>query len=84
MIIAGASVDGGHREGSKRQKEDVMSQTITAEEIDEEIAEVLEKMPWCSSDNLDQASFGLELIPGMPGQEIRCQLEHLQQKLNSD
>jgi hypothetical protein len=61
-----------------------MSQTVTAEEIGEEITEVLNKMPWCAGDNLDEALFGFEMIPGMPGQEIRCQLEHLKQKLNSD
>jgi len=61
-----------------------MSQAIIAVEIDEEVAEVLKKMPWCGRDDLDEASFGFEMIPGMPGQEIRCQLEHLTQKLNSD
>ncbi len=61
-----------------------MSQATIFEEIDEEVAEVLKKMPWCGRDDLDEASFGFEMIPGMPGQEIRCQLEHIKEKLNSD
>ena len=61
-----------------------MTQPITAEEIDEGTAEVLAKMPWCGSDDLDEASFGFEMIPGMPAQEVRCQLEHLKQELNAD
>jgi hypothetical protein len=84
MVIAGESVDGGHLESSKRKEEEVMSQAIIAQEIGEEMTEVLKKMPWCGSDNLDEASFGFEMIPGMPGQEIRCQLEHLKQKLTSE
>jgi CBS domain-containing protein len=52
-----------------------MSKTQPEEGIDEDVVEVLHKMPWCGNDDPDQPWFGFQAMGGMSGNEIRRQAD---------